>query len=131
MKKKVQKPHYIICKGFLTTSWNFPSFAGFTTCPGQRNQFFSDYVYFLHEKHTDTYYISKGGLISEGFLLWLKSLKENGVKSFFWALSLEEWFGTFLFWDLRPSEKHSEIKPPLTGAMELGPCNSNPNIWQK
>ena len=57
---------------------------------------------------TDTYII-KGGLISEGFLLWLKSLKENGVKSFCWALSLEEWFGTFLFWDLRPSEKHSEI----------------------
>ena len=38
---------------------------------------------------------------------------------------------SLLYFCLRPSEKHSEIKPPLTGAMELGPCNSNPNIWQK
>ena len=43
-----------------------------------------------------------------GFFTLVKISKRKWCQiTLFWALSLEEWFGTFLFWDSSPSEKHT------------------------
>ena len=49
--------------------------------------------------------ISRGGLISESFELWLKSSKKEDAQAYVFAI----YFG-----DLSRSEKLSEIKPPWT-----------------
>ena len=90
--------------------------------------------------------ISKSGLMSESFSLWLKSQKK-GVKSQPWALSTKREDAqccelAFLFLDLSQNEKLSEIKLPLStylffrllkidsARVKINPAASvNNNLW--